>query len=209
MAMQPWQDPGSPVAGWQLAQARFGGGEGSMQQFRWNRAEAGDASQDSGLAAELHRQRVRQEQRVARAVEIDGIIDRQGDLALNPIAGGGIGGRDRVEMSHIVSQDVPAAPQMAPARPPSRKPRRFPCLCKCLPLCRLTLLALVGPTGVLLVVPMDAVEAMVAAILAVAVAAIIRSVQLHVRRILEESGPPPTSPIPISVEDPQPLKPSA
>ena len=125
MALQPWMDPGSPVAGWEVAIPRFGGGDGSMQQFRWNRALGGDASQDAGLAAELHRQRVRQEQRVARAVEADSIIERPVDLAVNPVGGGGVGGRDRLEMAHIVSQDVPAAAQMAPARPASRKPRRF------------------------------------------------------------------------------------
>ena len=125
MELQPWQDPGSPVAGWQVANPRFGGGDGSMQQFRWNRAGGGYASQDSSLAAELQRQRIRQEQRVARAVESDSIIERHYDLPLNPVAVNAIGGRDRVQMSHIVSQDVPAAAQIAPARVSSYKPRRF------------------------------------------------------------------------------------
>lgn len=125
MAMQPWRDPSSPVAGWQVANARFGGGEGALQQFRWGPAPGGDASQDAGLHAELERQRIRQEARVARVIDADGVIDRPDDLALNPLGGGGFGGVDRNVMAHVVSQDVPVAPQIAPAASQSRRPRRF------------------------------------------------------------------------------------
>lgn len=127
MALQPWQgDPESPVHGWQVARSgRFGGGEGSLQRFQWPVAFGGDASQDEGLARELARQRHLQEQRVARVIDADGVIDRHNDLVMNPIAGGGVGGRDRVEMAHIVSQDVPAGVQVVRPGAKSRQPRRF------------------------------------------------------------------------------------
>ena len=125
MDLQPWQEPASPVAGWQVAQPRFGGGEGSMQRFQFGVAQGGDVSQDEGLARELARQRHRQEQRIARIVDAEGVIDRQHDLAMNPLGGLGSGGRDRMEMSHVVSQDVVQGPQIARPRSVSRQPRRF------------------------------------------------------------------------------------
>ena len=64
------------------------------------------------------------------------------------------------------------------------------------------MLALLGLTDDPRPVPMDAVGAMVVALLAVVVAAIIRSVLLHVKLMLEANGLPANGPIPMSVVDP-------
>jgi hypothetical protein len=127
MALQPWQDlsrdPQSPMRGWSQRALVFGG---DAPPWQFPPAQGGDASQDVGLLQELQRQRRRQEDRLARVADANqGVIDREYDLSLNPLGGGGVGGRDRVEMSHVISQDVPPGPQNVRPGAVSRQPRRF------------------------------------------------------------------------------------
>ena len=128
MALQPWQDlsqdPQSPMRGWSQRALVFGG---DAPPWQFPRAQGGDVSQDAELHQELQRQRRRQEDRLARVVDANlGAIDRDQDLSLNPIGGGGLGGRDRVEMSQVVSQDVlPGAQNVRPGAVSRQPLRRF------------------------------------------------------------------------------------
>jgi len=127
------EEPGSPMANWQVATVppsgvpAFGGGPGHLSRFEFppsvvaaRGSMSGLFGGDVGLEAELDRQRAMAAVRRQRGRDQDAAVGivRDADLPLNPVLGVGFGGRDRVVMSHApVLYDDPAlggAPNIVP-----------------------------------------------------------------------------------------------